>query len=159
MKRRASALVGGGPGSLNNAGSSRVLDELTLKDRSCGFPSRSEFGHPFNDHGPPQKLMDDDLDWDLLCEYWRPMRHGRDSGAIAPSEARDKQHSRQSTRVAAPTPESGANPSAVTPPPCLGPQPATGHNRTAPRNSRFQAAISFPEREEEPPCLDRAERA
>ena len=38
MKRRASALVGGGPGSLNNSRNSKVLKEFRLKDRSCGFP-------------------------------------------------------------------------------------------------------------------------
>src|SRR5512135_2515100 len=67
----------------------------------------------------------------------RPRRHGRGSGAIARSEARDDQHSRRTTRVAAPTPEPGPNPSAGTPPPCLGPRPATGRNRTAPRNPLF----------------------
>ena len=69
MKRRDSALVGGGPGSLNNSRNSKVLKGFRLKERSCGFPVRSELGHPFNDPGPTPKLLADDLDWDLLCEW------------------------------------------------------------------------------------------
>jgi hypothetical protein len=38
MKRRASALVGDGPRSLNNSGNSKMLKAFRLKDRSCGFP-------------------------------------------------------------------------------------------------------------------------
>src|SRR5512135_3904659 len=90
----------------------------------------------------------------------RPRRHGRGSGAIARSEARDDQHSRRGPPGSPRRPRNLGRilPRARHPRVWARDPPPDAIGRR--HETRFpQAAISFPEREEEAPCLDRAERA